>query len=108
MTRQHNKFSPEYNTELKRLSLILDNQETNDTKKKSKQLEKLLTERETIDKEKQEKDTQIKKTTAECKKLLSIASYVREAEEEATRLTTNSTTHNPRMNNFLGTGTGTK
>ena len=61
MTRQHNKFSPEYNTELKRLSLILDNQETDDTKKKSKQLEKLLTERETIDKEKQPKIPKSKK-----------------------------------------------
>ncbi|CAG8550946.1 6122_t:CDS:1, partial [Gigaspora margarita] len=84
MTKLHNKFSTEYNTEIKKQSLILDEKETDDTKKKSKQLEKLLQERETINKEKQDKDAEIRKTTTERKQLLNIASYVREAEKEET------------------------
>ncbi|CAG8752892.1 39487_t:CDS:2, partial [Gigaspora margarita] len=77
-------YDYKYNTEIKKQSLILDEKETDDTKKKSKQLEKLLTERETINKEKQDKDAEIRKATTERKSLLNIASYVREAEKEET------------------------
>ncbi|CAG8552939.1 9596_t:CDS:2 [Cetraspora pellucida] len=73
----------------------------------NKQLATLLQERETTEQERQTKDQEIKKITDERKSLLNIASYVREIEHEETRLTTNATTHTPRMNNFLGTGTGT-
>ncbi|CAG8447530.1 11313_t:CDS:2, partial [Racocetra fulgida] len=105
MSKIHNKYSQEYNTELKRLSLILDNQESDD--KKSKQLEKLLQEHTDLNNEQAEKQDQIRKTADERKQLLNIASYSREIEKEETRLTTNSTTHNPRMKNFLGTANAT-
>ncbi|CAG8493833.1 12946_t:CDS:2 [Cetraspora pellucida] len=101
MLKQHNKFSSEYNTEIKRLSLILKDD------KKSKQLETLLTEHTELEKDYQTKTREITKSSNERKQLLNIASYTREIEKEETRLNTNSTTHNPRMKNFLGTG-GTK
>jgi len=112
----NNKYTPDWDKEIIRLSLILDGTETpsvvgdqtDDTKKKSKQLAKLLQERSDLEKEQQNKLTEIRKLTSEHKQLLNIASYVREVEEEKTRLTTNSPTHTPRMKNFLGTGTGTK
>ncbi|KLL03386.1 MAG: hypothetical protein MRERV_42c004 [Mycoplasmataceae bacterium RV_VA103A] len=106
MLKQHQKYSNEWNTELKRLSLILDNNETDDTK--SKQLETLLKARTDLATEHQTKSDEITKSNTERKQLLNIASYSREIEHEQTRLTTNSPTHNPRMKNFLGTGTGTK
>ncbi|CAG8558571.1 18908_t:CDS:2 [Racocetra persica] len=96
MLKQHNKFSSEYNTEIKRLSLILKDD-------KSKQLEKLLTEHTELEKDYQTKSTEITKSSNERKQLLNIASYTREIEKEELRLNTNSTTHNPRMKNFLGT-----
>jgi len=101
MPKQHNKFSSEYNTEIKRLSLILKDD-------KSKQLETLLTEHTELEKDRQTKTQEIRKSSNERKQLLNIASYTREIEKEETRLNTNSPTHNPRMKNFLGTGTGTK
>ncbi|CAG8852177.1 4419_t:CDS:1, partial [Racocetra persica] len=91
---------PDWEKEIKRLSLILKDD-------KSKQLEKLLTEHTDLATEHQTKSTEITKSSNEHKQLLNLASYSREIEKEETRLNTNSTTHNPRMKNFLGTG-GTK
>ncbi|CAG8566765.1 14697_t:CDS:2, partial [Cetraspora pellucida] len=98
MINIHNKYSPDWEKEIKRLSLILKDD-------KSKKLETLLTEHTELEKDYQTKTQAIRKSSNERKKLLNIASYTREIEKEETRLNTNSTTHNPRMKNFLGTGT---
>ncbi|CAG8631071.1 5284_t:CDS:2, partial [Racocetra persica] len=84
------------NVKVKHLSLILKDD-------KSKQLETLLTEHTELEKDHQTKTQAIRKSSNERKQLLNIASYSREVAQEETRLTTNSTTHNPRMKNFLGT-----
>ena len=102
------KYTPNWEKEITRLSLILNGNETDDTKKKSKLLEKLLTQRTDLQKEQQDKLTEIKKLETQKKQLTNIASYSREVANEETRLNTNFATHDPRMKNFLGTGTGTK
>src|SRR4051794_17579974 len=98
MVNTHQKYTPNWEKEVKRLSLILDKGETDDTKKKSKQLEKLLTEHETANQEKVAIDKEIKELKTKKQSLKHASAHYHGAKREKTRLddATNKTTHNPR------------
>ncbi|CAG8789391.1 30541_t:CDS:2, partial [Racocetra persica] len=80
------KFSNNYNEIIKYLSLILDGTEADDTKKKSKKLETLLTETTKLTKDKEEKAKEIRKLETKKKSLKHVFAYHREAENQRTRL----------------------
>lgn len=96
------KYTPDWEKEISRLSLILDGTETDDNKKKSKQLAKLLTERTDLVKEQQEKAASIRKLENHKKELVNVAAYLRAVNKQKDRLKTNKTAHKSRMSNFLG------
>ena len=92
MTKIHTKYTPKYNTELKRLSLILNGTETDDTKKKSKQLEKLLDDVQKLDSEKKEKETAVQAKVDEKKETENITPTIKIVQREKAWFTTAQTT----------------
>ena len=83
---KHNKYEAEYNKNIKELSQILDANETDDTKKKSKQLTNLLTEQEKLNQAKKDFQKEIKAKQNKIKELKHVFTHYRGASNELARL----------------------
>jgi phosphotransacetylase len=94
MNKINNKYDNNYNNELKRQSLILDQGETDDTKKKSKQLESYLTQITKLIKEKEEKQAQVQQKVDEKKETNNIGALLLGTKREKARFTVAQTTPN--------------
>ncbi|KLL04829.1 MAG: hypothetical protein MRERV_11c066 [Mycoplasmataceae bacterium RV_VA103A] len=85
-TSKNVKFDNNYNEIVKNLSLILDEKETDDTKKKSKKLSTLLDESAKLTKEKAEKQQQITKKTSKKNELKHLILHQKGVEREKARI----------------------
>ncbi|CFW92940.1 protein of unknown function [endosymbiont DhMRE of Dentiscutata heterogama] len=82
------KFSNNYNEIIKNLSLILDEKETDDTKKKSKKLATLLSETKQIVTQKEEKEKEVQAKVDEKKEANNIGPLLTGTKREKARFTT--------------------
>jgi uncharacterized protein YlxW (UPF0749 family) len=83
---KHNKYEKEYNQNLTELSQILDANETDETKKKSKQLTDLITEQEKLNQAKKDFQKEIKAKQNKVKELKHVFTHYRGASNELTKL----------------------
>jgi hypothetical protein len=104
----HQKFDNDWQNNIKSLSLILDGTETDETKKKSKQLETLFSERKTLTDEKEKNDAEVRKLKDKLNTLKNTTAYHREAQHQLTRISLNINSNGDSLDtkwaNFFGTG----